>query len=242
MHGDASRPTLRNASPTGWPLARRYAVARAFDQSTTLTRMAIHLGELADYMRWLKSNFGPVRLYRERESLWERIIADLPASTGIVGVEFGVAWGYATQWWLDHLDPAKSDVRWTGFDTFEGLPEVYRTHGTGTFTANGAVPEIADPRVSWRVGLVQDTVRGFELERQFGERALVLFDLDLYGPSVAAWDALRDHLEPGDVLYFDEAYDANERRLLDEHVLPSGSFRALGATTQTLALQVCRLG
>ncbi len=45
-----------------------------------------------------------------------------------------------------------------------------------------------------------------------------------------------------DPLYFDEAFDADERRLLDESVLPAGDYSFIGATPIALALRVERMG
>jgi hypothetical protein len=52
---------------------------------------------------------------------------------------------------------------------------------------------------------------------------LILFDLDICEPTAIAWNALSSALRPGDLLYFDGAFDRDERRVLGEMVLPSGS-------------------
>jgi hypothetical protein len=71
---------------------------------------------------------------------------------------------------------------------------------------------------------------------------LVLFDLDLYEPTMMAWTWLRPSLSSGDYLYFDEAFDQDERRVLEEAVLPSGEFTYVGGTGHQLLLQIDRLG
>jgi hypothetical protein len=76
------------------------------------------------------------------------------------------------------------------------------------------------------------------LDRSETQQFVILFDLDIFEPSLAAWDHLKSSLRPGDLLYFDEAFDSDERRLLDEHILPTGSFECIGATPTALALQV----
>jgi len=52
---------------------------------------------------------------------------------------------------------------------------------------------------------------------------------------------VRGSLRPGDLLYFDEAFDADERRLLNEYVLPSGEYNCLAATPTALGLEVARI-
>jgi hypothetical protein len=152
------------------------------------------------------------------------------------GIEFGVAWGYGTGWWLNRLsDP---ELRWDGFDRFTGLPRDWRDLDEGHFDAEGRPPAIDDARVTWHVGDVEDHVTSLALDRSTPFQLVVLFDLDIYEPSKIAWEYLRPHLRPGDLLYFDEAFDSDERKLLDEDVLPSGDFTFVGATPMALAIQV----
>ena len=67
---------------------------------------------------------------------------------------------------------------------------------------------------------------------------MVLFDLDIYEPSKVVWEHFRMFLRPGDLLYFDEAFDRDERHLLDHLVLPSGRFQLIGSTPMALAIEV----
>ena len=54
-----------------------------------------------------------------------------------------------------------------------------------------------------------------------------------------ALEAAAPHLKPGDVLYFDEAHDAwNERRAIDEVLVPRFRFTCLGSTATALALEI----
>ena len=65
--------------------------------------------------------------------------------------------------------------------------------------------------------------------------------MDIYEPSLVAWNYLRVHLRVGDLLYFDEAFDQDERRMLTEVILPSGKFKFIGASHLSLALKVLEL-
>jgi hypothetical protein len=81
--------------------------------------------------------------------------------------------------------------------------------------AGGAPPNIPDPRVTWHVGRLEETLPSVTID--FESPLCVLFDLDLYEPSAFALERLEGELKPGDLLYFDEAYDPwQERRLIDE--------------------------
>lgn len=225
---------FRNASPTGRHLARRHAAARVFQRVPRIARKIAHLGELADFVDFQERTLGGGPLHQTREQLWSSIVARVD-EPGLTVVELGVAWGYATDWWLSRLH--KSDVIWHGFDTFTGLPDAFRDLPPGHFSSQGAPPPLPDSRIRWHAGLVEDTLPAVDLQARTG-RLLVLFDLDLYAPSRFAWLHLKPWLRRGDVLYFDEAYDASERRLLIEDVLPSVTYRFLGGTTTGVAIQL----
>ena len=88
------------------------------------------------------------------------------------------------------------------------------------------------------MGDVEDTLSDVDLGAAADAQWLVLFDLDLYEPTAEAWRVLSPMLKRGDLLYFDEAIDADERRVLNEMVLPSGRYSPIGATSLALGLKV----
>jgi hypothetical protein len=218
--------------------------ARTLNLAPVLVSPFSQLGILADYAAWkrlrLERNGKPFFPYREK--LWEAILPRLASKGPLIAMEFGVAWGYAANWWLSRLhDPA---LEWHGFDTFTGLPTTWDRGGltmyeAGAFTAGGQTPPIGDPRAQWHVGLIGDTIAGVDWEA-FASRPLFLFlDFDLYEPTMIALEAAAPHLKPGDVLYFDEAHDAwNERRAIDEVLVPRFGLTCLGSTSTALALEI----
>jgi hypothetical protein len=208
---------------------------RGLRRATSLRHKLANLGHLADYQSWCEQEFGHVVPLRRREQLWE-LMAERLATGPVRGLEFGVAHGYASAWWLTRLPSA--DLRWEGFDRFTGLPRTWRDLEAGHFDTGGLPPAINDPRVIWHVGDISDTIEELDYERSSGERWLLFFDLDLFEPSVVAWEALQAHVRPGDVLYFDEAYDRDERHLIQHHVLPQVRCGLVGCTPVALALHV----
>jgi hypothetical protein len=195
-----------------------------------------NIGEIAGYLAWIEDRFGVrCKPLARRESLWQSM-RDQVVGSPVRGFEFGVAWGYASQWWLNSITSA--DFRWEGFDRFTGLPRAWRKLPAGAFDAGGKTPPIEDARVIWHVGDVEDTIQSLNLKRDSSEQWIVVFDLDVFEPSRAAWEYLRGSLRKGDLLYFDEAFDRDERYLLDHFILPSGSFTFIGATPVALALRV----
>lgn len=150
--------------------------------------------------------------------------------------EFGVAWGYSTAWWINHVRHPLFLV--DAFDLFTGLPRQWRNYPEGAFSSDGIPPNIPDGRVRFHVGDVVDTFKQADLKRSEGEQWCVLFDLDLFEPSLAVWETISPHLKPGDILYFDEAFDRDERHLLDHHIIPGCKDDFIGATPTALALRV----
>jgi hypothetical protein len=123
-------------------------------------------GVMGQYVARQTRHFGRTwtQLSR-REQLWPRIGQQLRPGAALLVLEFGVAWGYATSFWLDRIVGARQDVVWHGFDRFVGLPRAWRKQPEGTFDAGGKPPDIADPTVTWHVGNLEDTLPAFNVER-----------------------------------------------------------------------------
>lgn len=225
---------MQSGGPTRLVTLTQHAAVRVFSRSGRIRRKAANIGQIADYVSWLHGTFGDVRHVPTREDLWE-VMLTCVGTAPVRGVEFGVAWGYGTSWWLTHITDPR--LHWDGFDRFTGLPRSWRDMKEGFFDAGGMPPAIADDRVTWHVGDLEDTIRQLSFDRTEPSQLIILFDLDIYEPSAVAWQHIADSLQAGDVIYFDEAFDADERRLLNETVLPSGKFELLGASPMALALR-----
>lgn len=229
-----------DAGPSAVTVALQAVAARLFRVSSVLRTKTINAGQVADFIDWQQRVFGcQPTVCRRREELWERLAQRLDPSRPLLVLEFGVAWGYATDWWLRRL--AGRDLVWHGFDRFTGLPRAWREHAEGAFDAGGKPPAIDDERVRWHVGDVQDTLGTVDLVAARDAQWLILFDLDIYEPTAFAWKILGSHLRPGDLMYFDEAMDIDERRVLNELILPSIDCVAVASTALGLGLAVTRV-
>jgi hypothetical protein len=129
-------------------------------------------------------------------------------------LEFGVWEGWSLRWWIEHLD--KPGARFVGFDSFQGLPEEWRPDYPPGFFATDAPPSITDPRVSFQVGWFNETLATFEMPAH--DQLFVNIDCTLYSSTAAVLEWLEPHLQPGDLIYFDELpeYD-HELRAFFEH-------------------------
>ena len=90
----------------------------------------------------------------------------------------------------------------------------------------------------WHVGDVKDTLGTVDFAAARDAQWLVLFDLGRYEPTAFAWEVISAHLRPGDLVYLDEAAHPDERRVLDEMILPSIDCETVGTTPYALGLVI----
>lgn len=238
---------MRNRTSSAFPAAglsgpwvKLHApAARLFRASSMLRNKTANVGDIADFIDWQHRVYAsPPAFFGRREKLWERLAKRLDPNRPLVALEFGVAWGYATNWWLCRL--GGRDVVWHGFDRFTGNPRAARALRRGAWDAGGEPPAIEDERVRWHVGDVEDTFGEIDLAAVRDSQWLILFDLGFYEPTAFVWEVISAHLRPGDLMYLDEAAESEERRVLDEMILPSNICEPIGATPLALGLAVTR--
>jgi O-methyltransferase len=133
-------------------------------------------------------------------------------------LEFGVYRGDSLRLWLDGISNPSS--RFTGFDTFTGLPERWRpTELEGHFNANGAIPDIKDPRCSFQVGLFQDRLPTFVSHIDRSRRLVINLDADMFTSTLFVLATLAPYLKSGDLIFFDEfSCPLDEFRAFEEFV------------------------
>jgi O-methyltransferase len=154
-----------------------------------------------------------------RESLYDLIIKKESLDREkLLYLEFGVYQGASFKWWLTRLRNPES--MFVGFDTFTGLPEHWRaTEPKGAFNTDGRLPEIADQRGNFQVGLFQDTLPRFVKENDLSRRLVINLDADLYTSTLFVLTTLAPYLKPKDILLFDEfSCPLDEYRAFEEFV------------------------
>ncbi len=191
-----------------------------------------NLSDIVSYRCWIESLFPSEKLKWRREGLIDCVFKSIADKDACV-YEYGVAHGYLAAYSLPKF--VKQIHCWNGFDTFTGLPEPWRELPKHYFDNRGEPPYIPDSRVIWHKGLIEETLTNrFFLNST--RKSIHIFDLDLFEPSLFAWQTIKDSLRAGDILYFDEAYDEAERSLIQKYVLPFGKFRYIGSTITSLAI------
>ncbi len=194
----------------------RAAVSRRYCRHGRYSRALDRLNRLPLLRDYLAAA-GAVAALPTREAMWDHLAAARPGA--IDYLEFGVHEGHSVRHWARaKTEPAS---RFVGFDTFTGLPEAWNAaYPAGSFDTGGRPPAVADDRVSFRVGLFQDTLGPFLAGYEGGGRALVVhIDCDLYASALYCLTRLDPVLAPGTILIFDEFGDVlHEFRALADYL------------------------
>jgi len=113
-------------------------------------------------------------------------------------LEFGVATGKT----INYISSFTKDKVY-GFDSFEGLPEKWRSgYDKGMFDRHGMLPEVNDNVVLIK-GWFCDTLYPF-IREQNKKVSFIHMDCDLYSSTITVLDILLPYLEKGCIIIFDE--------------------------------------
>ena len=196
-----------------WPRESRGSSRRPYGSSVLGSILSlVQYPSHARNKQWERWGKGRDWLYRsiiEQEALDQQPINYL---------EFGVYRGDSLRLWLAGI--SHPDSRFVGFDTFTGLPERWRpTEPAGHFNANGAIPDIKDPRCSFEVGLFQDTLPAVVSRTNLTGRLVVNMDADMFTSTLFVLTTLAPYMKSGDIIFFDEfSCPLDEFRAFEEFV------------------------
>ena len=97
------------------------------------------------------------------------------------------------------------EVKFYGFDSFEGLQETLSTWKKGRFNLKGKLPKVND-NVSLIKGYFNETLPKF-LEEHKEKASFIHIDCDLYSSTKTVFDNIYDRIVPNTVIQFDEYYN-----------------------------------
>jgi predicted O-methyltransferase YrrM len=138
--------------------------------------------------------------FRDRDALLLDAVKRSAAVGGCI-CEFGVWSGHTLQLMAD----AAPERRVHGFDSFEGLPEDWRTgYAKGTFTT--PMPKFRQPNIELHKGWFDASLPAF-VKRLDGPIGLAHVDCDLYSSTCTVLEHIAPHLAPGTILVFDEYFN-----------------------------------
>lgn len=160
-----------------------------------------------------------------------------------LALEFGVFSGQT----LETVAHARAEREVYGFDSFEGLPEDWRTgFPAGTFDVDG-LPEV--PGAELVVGWFTDTLPGF-LAAHPGPVAFLHVDSDLYSSARTVLENVGPRLRVGSVIVFDEyfnfpGWENHEHRAWQEYVAATGTgfaYEAYTSNNEQVVVRVTEIG
>ena len=228
-------------NPNKAPIFERLLAASVFHISkfTRISERIKYAGEVADFSNFLNIHFGKVVFRLKRENIWQDIEKILQKD--VTFIELGVASGYLTGWWLSPLRKSLTERKYGyhGFDSFKGLPHKWRNFEAGTFSTYGVAPSIENRYLVFHAGLVEETLNATLMNKiSTTNQKVIFFDLDLFEPSLHAYSIIKSYLKTGDVLYFDEARDADERRLVQEYIMKDFTLVLISASYSNVAFSI----
>jgi O-methyltransferase len=162
---------------------------------------------LMNFGNWLKE-YKPESAPRfdGRKQLFQHLSSEVIRNEAIDYMEFGVFKGESIRLWAAMNQHPGS--RFFGFDSFEGLPEDWKTmsrvYEKSTFSTGGNTPQIDDPRVEWVKGWFQESMPGFLRGYTPTGRLVIHIDADLYSSTLYVLTKLDHLLVSGSIIVFDD--------------------------------------
>lgn len=134
---------------------------------------------------------------------YEEFLAYSVKEKGFEGdiMEFGVYSGSS----INQFSKLAPDVKIYGFDSFEGLPEVWNGYHIFDFNLSGNLPKVNE-----NIQLIKgwfDESLPFFLQNYNGKCALLHIDCDLYSSTKTVFDHIYPYLDKGSVVIFDEFFN-----------------------------------
>jgi len=210
------------------PRRKRLASAAVRNQAEFLNA----LGGNAQLHRWLRGQ-RTFQYFRNRYDLYADVQSKILGEESIDYLEFGVRYGDSLfKWCMINTHPQS---RFIGFDSFEGIPEVWASVTgealKGSFSVGGAVPQTSDSRVRFVKGWFKDTLRPFLQEFSPRSRLVIHNDGDLFSSTLFTLATLDPILRRGSILIFDEfANPLHEWRAFQDYASAFGrTCKVLGA-------------
>jgi hypothetical protein len=161
--------------------------------------------------------------FKGRHQLYRYVLSQIPEKVDGLFLEFGVYKGDS----INRMADLRSDVRWYGFDSFEGLPEAWTLGARkGAFNVGGILPAVRG-NVTLVKGFFEETLPHFVVQHRNERVVFMHVDCDLYSATKTVFDQLDGMLEPGAIIIFDEYFnypdwENGEYKAFAEYVAATG--------------------
>lgn len=197
--------------------------------------------EVLEFRIWVNQKFGDVPQFKNKKKLLNMLIDEAnkasfqtpPRGRDVLYIEFGVAFGETTEYLVSRTT---NTFLYHGFDTFEGLPKAWRRLPIGAMSSNSQTPNIVRSNVFFHKGLIQETIKEVNFDSTFMK--CFIFDFDLYEPTLFAFKHVLPDIKSGDIVYFDEAFDSDERVIIENYFINQFKYLVIGASPFSLVFKV----
>ena len=155
---------------------------------------------LQEAAQFVLANMTKTPSFPNKFALLEHSVKSVPAELKGLYCEFGVYKGETV-----NFIASKTTHEVHGFDSFEGLPEVWREgFEKGSFALTN-LPEVAR-NVTLHKGWFNESLPVWK-QKYAGPIAFMHMDADLYSSTKCVFDLLADRVVPGTVMQFDEFFN-----------------------------------
>jgi hypothetical protein len=142
-------------------------------------------------------------IYKTKRDLFAACLDESKRVAGGLNMEFGVYKGDS----INTLAKLAPERQFLGFDSFEGLPEMWTIESKkGAFDVGGKLPKVRK-NVTLIKGFYSATLPRFVAENTTPSVAFINVDCDLYSATKEIFAYLGDRFRVGTVIVFDEFYN-----------------------------------
>lgn len=142
-------------------------------------------------------------IYKSKRDLFAACLEESRRVPDGLNMEFGVYKGDS----INALAKLAPERKFLGFDSFEGLPEMWTIESKrGAFDVGGKLPKVRK-NVLLIKGFYSETLPKFILENRTSAVAFLNVDCDLYSATKEIFAHLGDRFRVGTVIVFDEFYN-----------------------------------
>ena len=150
------------------------------------------------------NNFNNASYFPNKSQLYQYIQSEVVSRTNTehIHAEFGVFKGQSINYFAD----CNHELRWYGFDSFEGLPEDWSGNGKMKehFTTAGELPKVRQ-NVTLIAGLFEITLPQW-VSAQNKPFAFLHLDADLYSSTKQVLDIASSYIDENTLFLFDEYF------------------------------------
>lgn len=139
------------------------------------------------------------RNFLDNKTLWNYCLEN--SNKEGLFLEFGVWKGYS----INYMSSFLPQKKFYGFDSFEGLPEFWRSGYDKGFFRLDEIP-VVNNNVELVIGLFQKTLSSF-LNTHSGTVDFCHVDCDLYSSAIYILKSLKKRFRSGTIIIFDEYYN-----------------------------------